>query len=101
MGPRRLLRTIGIVIALVSVQLIAPTSAPQAGASVTEFPTLAPATIAYGLGAPGAVVRRSRNVTVTRIDLGQQRAAAAGAAGLYRVRIDGAYPARACARSVR
>ena len=89
------LRTIGIVIALVSVQVIAVTEAPQAGATVTEFPTLAPATIAYGLRAPGAVVRRGGGVTVTRIDLSQQRVAAAGAADLYRVRIDGRYPPRA------
>ena len=92
---RRTLLSFFAVVALLSTQIVGGAASHAGTTAVSEFPTLAPATIAYGLRAPGTVVRRSGNVTVTRIDLTQARATAVGTSDLYRVQIDGRYPPRA------
>jgi hypothetical protein len=91
--PRtRLHRSIGAGIALLLAAALTPALPSTASATVTEFPTLAPATIARGLSDRGVVVRSDERLSVTRIALG---ATGTGPATVYRVRIDGRYPPRA------
>lgn len=92
---RRTLLSFFAVAALLSTQLVGGAASRADTTAVSEFPTLAPATIAYGLRAQGTVVRRSGDVTVTRIELARPRATAIGTSELYRVEIDGRYPPRA------
>ncbi len=89
-APRSLRSFTVIAVALV---MVAPVIAEAR--VVSQFPTLTPSTISFGLQAKGEPVRTEDGLRVTRIDLDGSHAVAAGTATVYRVRVQGSYGPRA------